>query len=115
MRVRRDRLEIKGVGEFDPVILCMRLKINTEDWQGLPLENWISAFKNKKNLPGLESERESEKEPPEKESAEKEIGKENENEAGGSYSQAVCGQKSSTDEDGFVLRRIRMGSNEDKS
>ncbi|CAJ0607066.1 unnamed protein product [Cylicocyclus nassatus] len=129
MRVRRDKLEIKGVGEvIRSVILSMRLGINTEDWQGLPLEQLLDIRLRKQkedgtlalgplNLPGLEPEKPQEKEP-EKETCmnEKENGKENENEgAGVSYSQAVRGKKRSTDEDGFVLPRKVKRTMQDKN
>ncbi|CAJ0606860.1 unnamed protein product [Cylicocyclus nassatus] len=73
MKIKQWRIELVGVGVFDPVILARRLDFDYRNWNGLPFDEIID-YRIKKDslggklpigpltLPGLEENREAESE-----------------------------------------------------
>ncbi|VDK59889.1 unnamed protein product [Cylicostephanus goldi] len=71
IRIRHNKVEISGVGTYDPVVLCRRLKWNLPEWHGTPMEELMDLRLKKEQeagslvlgelaLPGLTAEEQSE-------------------------------------------------------
>ncbi|CAJ0604894.1 unnamed protein product [Cylicocyclus nassatus] len=41
MRIKKAKIEIDGLGTFDPVVLSLRLKWDFHDWHGAPFEELL--------------------------------------------------------------------------
>ncbi|KHJ87382.1 hypothetical protein OESDEN_12846 [Oesophagostomum dentatum] len=97
--IRRDKIELGTLGQYDPVILAMRLGLSMSDWNGESMDELLEPRYRRERregrfavgelvLPGLEVEEQE---------------KEKENEAP-TYSQAVrTNNKRQIDDEGFVL------------
>ncbi|CAJ0607749.1 unnamed protein product [Cylicocyclus nassatus] len=71
IRIRHNKVEINGVGTYDPVVLCHRLKWKVPEWHGTPLEELMDLRSKKEQeagslvlgdlaLPGLTAEEQAE-------------------------------------------------------